>query len=901
MKRPVWWLLGSAVLALLGWFGYQYWASAQQSVARYVPDDALLILESREFQSGLSAHPGSTRQGLSIRQLPLFTAAIKRLQRVVASGLDSGRTARLLEHKTIRYSLHSVTRDVLDFIVYVPVNDNQRLVDQLQQPDPNRFRVLSRQYDGQTIYNLRDLTNQSYGFFLLHHNYLIGSPSGVLAENVARHLQHTVPAGGLTFPDSPDNLATLYVRAETLDQLVSAKSSSGSLLRAFLPETMTLQFRRSASPTHWLGFASDAVGNRQAIADLFVGQTPHRIRSGTLIPARLATLYHVGLSDSPRFGQALSRLIRSTDNQGLIERIDRLDDLLPTFYASLAGDLLLCRSEATNEATSQIVLLEATDVRTLSQALQKIAYRLGASRSGAPRAFLGHQLLPLSVSELPATLLSSLFTGFSQTWITQHGRYVVLGNSEAALQTYLTQLANKAVWTNDTRLSQLLDQTLRPAHLTTFTQLNRSGLSVTRQWPAAWQTLLGPLPFGQVENLAYQAAYGQDHVLSTVILGRTTRQADTTVLNKLLLRKRIPFNASLIASPVVVGRLAEPSAQIWAQNSARQFVLLTTAKDKIVQDTTDGPIRSNVVGVDWRNNGRLQYLFLTDRSLYVADLGNRTVQLQRIARPPGLAASLITRFSGSSQLPDVVALIAHQDGSIYGLDRRQQKLIRLFASRNNSPLLLPFQVINQGQGAAVLGLQATRWLNRWTDQGGAAGLLQSPHFPVLLDLQGDSTRFAGPALWLPAENRIATITTSGELLSLDANGQVARRKQLYRPLRGGQFRLFPATEQTGYVLLRSTDTDVAILNDQGVRQFELRNLRPADTHLQYHRLGNGVDVLAVKSGNFTTLYTLTGQRIGDRPIPSLFPVTLQYDAQLNELYVVSSIQKAVQLFTIRLQ
>jgi hypothetical protein len=897
MKRPVWWLLGSAVLAMLAWLGYQYWAGTRQSIASYVPDDAQLIVDSRELQYTFK----NAQRGLSIRQLPLFATAADRLQRVIASGLDSSGAARFLTRKNIRYSLHQVTRDALDFIFYIPVANDQLLVEQLQRPDPNRFRVLSRQYKGQTIYNLRDLTNQSYGFYLLHNNCLIGSASGVLAENVARHLQKTIHATGITLPDSPDNLATLYVRSETIDKLLADKTSSGSLLRVFLPQTMTLQFRRSASPTQWLGFASDAVGDRQAVANLFAGQTPHRIRSGNLIPSRVATLYHVGLSDSPRFGKALINLMKDTDNEYLKERIERSETLLPDFYAALAGDLLLCRSEATSEATSQIIVLEATDVRALSQAIQKIAYRLGASKAGAPRSFLGHQLLPLSTNELPATLLSNLFTGFPQTWITQHDRYVILGNSEAALQTYLTQLNSKAVWTTNNRLNQLLKQTLRPAHLTTFTQLNRSGLSVMRNWPTAWQSLLGTFPFGQVENLAYQASYGEDHILSTVVLGRTTRQADTTVLNKVLLRKRIPFNASLIASPVVVGRLADPNAQIWAQNSARQFVLLTTDKDKIVQDTTDGAIRSNVIGVDWRNNGRLQYLFLTDRSLYIADLGNRTVQLQRISRPSGLETSLITRFSGSSQLPDVVALIAHRDGSIYGLDRRQQKLIRLFSSRTPSPLLLPFQVINQGQTASVLGLQTNRMLNRWTDQGGKAGLLQTPRFPALLDPQGDSTRFAGPALWLPAEDRIATITTSGELLSLNANGLIAKRKQLYRPLRGGLFRLFPDTEQTGYVLLRYTDTDVAILDAAGTRQFELRNLRPADTHLQYHRLGNGVDMLAVKSGNFTTLYTLTGQRIGDRPIPSLFPVTLQYDAQTNELYIVSSIQKAVQLFTIRLR
>ncbi|HEX9956928.1 MAG TPA: hypothetical protein VGA96_06725, partial [Fibrella sp.] len=336
MKRPVWWLLGSAILALLGWFGYQYWAAAQQSTARFVPTDALLIVESRELQNGAASSLTNPPQGLSIRQLPLFAAAADRLQRVVATALDSGGAARFLFRKDVRYSLHPVTRNALDFIFYVPVANDQRLVEQLQQPDPNRFRVLSRQYEGLTIYNLRDLTNQSYGFFLLHNNCLIGSPSGVLAENVARHLHKTVPTAGVTFPDSPENLATLFVRAETLDQLLTdkatpAQAASRSLLRVFLPQTMTLQFRRSPSPRHWLGFASDAVGNRQAIADLFTGQLPHRIRSGNMIPARVATLYHVGLSDSPRFGKALTHLMSDTDNEGLKERVERADDLLPEF------------------------------------------------------------------------------------------------------------------------------------------------------------------------------------------------------------------------------------------------------------------------------------------------------------------------------------------------------------------------------------------------------------------------------------------------------------------------------------------------------------------------------------------------------------------------------------------
>lgn len=898
-KRIYWWLLGGALL-LLGWVGYRYVSPTPSALAACVPPDALLVIESRDLHTD-----GPPSRFVSLRQLPLFDVALSRLQRLFDAAPDSVSLRRFLVSKTVRYSLHPVSKNELDFIFYVPVSPNgtadEAFLQRFQQADPNRFRTLSRQFAGQTIYELRDLGNRIYGSYLIRDNCLIGSPSAILLENVARHLDKSFrPQSGVSFPASADNVASLYVRPDVLSSLIGTSSLTSSLLRVFVPESLTFQFRRSASPSHWLGFASDPVGNRQAVAQLFAGQTPHRLRHGELIPQQTATLYHLSLSDAARFGEAVTHLLESGGTDQLKQRLARIRPLLPAVYQSLAGDVLLCRMEANTAAAGQVLLLQATDVRRLSRAIQQIAFRLGNGTGPVrPRAFLGHQLLPLPVDELPATMLSSLFAGFSQTWITQHNGYVVLANSEETLQTYLLSLNQQTVWTRDPRLTLLITETLRPAHLTTFTRLPRAGSAFLTQWPANWQRLLGPAPFAQIDNLAYQATYSPEHILSTLVLGRSARRSDTTVLNRVLLRKRIPFNASLIASPVIVGRLSDPGAQIWAQNSARQFVLLTTEKDKLVQDTTDGPILSNVLAVDWRANGRLQYLFATNRSLYVADLGNKRVQLQRVALPDGIDPTYLALPKGRNRQPDLVALLPHRDGSIFALDRKGQRLVRLFAAPSASPLLLPFQVVDQDDRLEVVGLQANRRLNRWVMQWGKP-VAQAASFPVLI-APTDSSRFAGPGLWLPNPNRFVAITAAGELLTLNDGGQLRSRKQLYRPLRGGVFRLFPDVAQTGYLLLRTTDAEVSVLNETGERLFELRNLNPERTHVQYHRLGAGVEVLAVKSGGYTTLYNRTGERIGDRPIPSDFPVTLQYDEPTNELYIVSSVQKAVQLFSIRIQ
>ena len=106
---------------------------------------------------------------------------------------------------------------------------------------------------------------------------------------------------------------------------------------------------------------------------------------------------------------------------------------------------------------------------------------------------------------------------------------------------------------------------------------------------------------------------------------------------------------------------------------------------------------------------------------------------------------------------------------------------------------------------------------------------------------------------------------------------------------------------TNWLLLRLSDTEITVLDQQGQRRFDVRALQSGRNRVRYHRLGAGIELVSVQSGNFTTLYDLNGRILGDRPIPGDFPVTLQFDERTNELYILSSTQQTVQLFSIRLR
>lgn len=913
MNRNVWIGVGMVVLLVGGWLGYRHWRPPGRTVGSLVPPGALLVLASNRLQDTVSAR--TLRTEISLRQVPVFNEARQRLDRFLYATADTATVLRFIRGKNVRYSLHALSKNTLDLIFYVPIGpDDQSFLTRLTNPDPRQYRVLNHVFAGEKIFDLVARGNEPVGSFILTQNVLVGSVSGILIENVAKRMHQPLK---LAQPDpgsqiDADHGAGLSIRPDVLQALFS---NSGSLIRLFLPERLTLRFRPSASRSHLIGYAAGEIGNRRDVAALFAGQTPRRITHAELIPQTTATLYHIGISDAGRFGRSMSRLLESASGDFLRDRFNQIAPATGALYAALDADILLCRMESPTTTPRQVLVLSARDARQLAGAYQQVAYRAGAKAAAPLKTFLGHKILLLNVPELPASLFSSLFSGFPQSWITQHNAALIVANSEEAMQDYLQQVQRGAVWSADERQVDLLNSTFRPANFTAFVRLNRTPASVSAAWPVAWQNLLSQRDFTNetpalvnLENMAYQASYGNEKILSTVVLGRTTRRASRAVLNKVLLQKKIQLDAPLLAAPVVVGSLNDGPPLFYAQTEGGPLVLTTPEGDKIAQRTPDGPIRSNAVAVDFLDNGRLQYLFMTDRTLYVADPGSasltrKTPELLDIRLPGGLDPTFLVRPRGMRQR-NVVALAAHRDGHVYALDRQRRAFVRLMAAPRRGPLLLPFQLIPTPVGMDVLAAQPDGTLNYWRENG-----TQHPHFPTRIKRRTEEepdAKLAGPALLPPGRPDIQTITDEGQLLTLSTDGRITKRTQLFRPVRRGSFQLFPDEEQTSWLLLRTTDTEVAVLNQRGQRMFEVRALQsgpssPGRNNVRYHRLGAGVELISVQSGGFTTFYDLSGHLVGDRPIPGDFPVALQFDERTNELYILSGAGRAVQLFSIRIR
>ncbi|MRS63715.1 hypothetical protein [Larkinella terrae] len=906
-KKQLWIGIGVLALILGSYFAYRWWKAPVRSAWMLIPSDALLVMESSSLQDTISKQVKLNE--MALRTTPVFQEAVRNLEKFVWSPLDTASALQFLRDKPIWYSLHPTSKDRLNFIFYIPVSSlqDQPFVNRIQNPNADRFRVLSHPYEGTRIHELLTVQNESLGSFVVLDDYLVCSPSTILIESVIRRMQQPFTETPLQRADvslvRPGTLAGIYVRSSVLTAILSPKDEStdyqSKYIKALLPTELLSRFRQSPSHSHLIGLSTDDIGAKTALANLFDRQTPLRINCGNLIPDQTTTFFHFSLSDGPRFGKALTAFINSEDEADTREGRRKLRPLLQNeengIYKYIGNEIALLRLDAPSADRRLVMLIHSPNVDRLWDRYQLAALLTsGTDHVSNTKPFLRYRISSIDAPNLPAYLFGGLFRGFEQNWLAQVGDYLVIANGQGVLQEYLQSVDQGTVWSESFRQRDLLSQTLRPSNFTAYTRFSRAGESVAANWPQSWQFLLNhdETALDNVENLIYQSTYGRERIYSTLILGHTTRRASEAVLNRVFLQRKISLDAPLLSQPMVIGDFIGSSGAIWAVDNARQFILITPEGEKHTLGTVNGPVVSALVPVDFLTNDRLQYAFTTPSSLYIADPVNGLAKLQSIPLPEGLLPNTLMA-PRRDQNRNLILLLMHQNGSVYGYDRQKKQFVRQFAVNNSGVEgVSDFHATVRNQSLSVVSAQKEGRLFYWNENGGSVS-----GFP--LDLK---TELIGPA-WLENGNpaTLTTLTKQGELIHVGADGQIQERTQLFRPIRRGSFRLLPEVNQNGYLLLRSSDTEAAILDRKGNSLFEVRGLRPGQTTIRYHVLGSGINLISVKSGNFTSLYDLAGRPVGDRPIPGAYPVGLQFSPTRNKLFVYSTDNKAVQIWSVKLR
>jgi hypothetical protein len=191
-----------------------------------------------------------------------------------------------------------------------------------------------------------------------------------------------------------------------------------------------------------------------------------------------------------------------------------------------------------------------------------------------------------------------------------------------------------------------------------------------------------------------------------------------------------------------------------------------------------------------------------------------------------------------------------------------------------------------------------------TQQNGKIFLLKEngmvrPGFPVDI-----LTRTESPFTWSQnaanGQPELVGVSVSGELIKIGQNGKFTSRKQLLRPEPGSRFKTLFDRNSQDWIVVRSAFSKTAILTKEGQELFEIKDILP-NSVIQYHFFGVDNRFITIRSGNYTTVFDMTGKRLGDKAIPSEMPVQLTYQPGYYKLLIFSRSEKKVQVWSIKLR
>jgi len=272
---------------------------------------------------------------------------------------------------------------------------------------------------------------------------------------------------------------------------------------------------------------------------------------------------------------------------------------------------------------------------------------------------------------------------------------------------------------------------------------------------------------------------------------------------------------------------------------------------------------------------------------------NGVVTPIRVGIPSGQEIAKIIRIEGSSEGSSrFVVMDSLENLFLWDSPGKAPRAISRF--KNFTGLELPVVSLNQ-LGSRSLILTQDNGLIFLVKEDGTV----RPGFPVDM-----LTRISGAFAWSQnaqtAQTELVGVSTLGELLRTDLAGKVLERRQLYRPESSSRFSTLFDDNSLDWLLLRASDTRAAILNQEGEELFEIENIAP-NSVLQYHYFGVDNRFISISSGGYTSIFDLTGRRLGDKSIPSELPVKVSYQPAYYKIFIFARQAGKYQTWTIKIR
>lgn len=910
MKKLLFVISIVALLLVAGVFSYRYYAQKRPEIWQLVPSNAFLVYES--IVAGKSWNTLTSKPVWnSLSAIPFFDNAEKEIQYLDSISGKDGSLDKLFRNFEFVASFHVSSSSSFDVLYFLDLHNSQNLATferMVSVVEGNfAFNKTSRIYQDIEIIEIKKKGEEKKFAFLIHKDYFIGSYSPVLVEDVVRNIKKDY---GESFYDEmvdlksvsklEDDEGNVYLAYRRLAAAINIfldndkEFAFGDLVR--LAENSFLDLKITDNELLLNGTTKLPHGHPAYFLSIFTDQNPGKINIEKILPDNTAVFVGYTFTDLDRWKQNMSRYWSAT-NEKLLE--NWMDFMTENEFAVdwIDGEIGMAIMEAVEvKDPDRVLLIKAKNPEETFGNLENLATAYAEKHNDSVylEDYGDRKIVQLSATEWPKLFLGDLFGGFENSYISVYDKYIVVGNSLDGVKQFMQANEAENTWGKNVRQSLFLENTLGEANLSLMVNTDKAWNFILNLLNDEWKSLFKTYEpqIKSLDRLAFQWSNLDGNFYTSCAIGhqkvdkpRINTSRFKTLLNTYTI-------GEITTRPYLVRNHNNDRWEVMVQDKSNILYLISNEGMVLWGDSLKAPIVTDIHQIDYYKNNKLQYLFATANEIHLLDRNGHYVENFPIKLDSRVKLDHLSVVDYNNTR-EYRLMAADEGGDIYLFDKEKANLEGWRPRDLSGTLVSPGKHIRVKGGDCMIAFQKNGILNVMNRRG---NMYSGFPFDFKENVDGDLFINIGNDF---KSTSLSSITRSGEFISVNLQGDVLKREQLYKPSKECKFWLVQDALEKTYLIVRQEYNNLSFITPKGDILFEKNIIGSSELNVQYYFFSADRQLVVVNDleQEFSYIFNQSGDLINLEPIESSHPVSILYYSRDKTYHIYKCFGNNVSILT----
>lgn len=599
---------------------YQELNKQNVDAVQVIPINSALIIETEDWNKSLEKLESSTLWN-SITFSEKWTEIKKSIEEI-SRVIENNET---LEHLTNNQKLYlSIHHSTNDYYVLISTSCSDEKLRLIQMNDTLMGNFRTRQYDGVSVFELENNWNLCH-----HQNLLFMSSSPLLIEDGIRQLNNKISLlDNKSFKKVQSTKSTfagahVYINYENLSKLMSQNSKLSKSDEKWISRWANwaeLDLEISNNNFTFSGFTLVEDSSSNYLTALF-GQIEQKIEISKIAPRNTNKIIALGIEDIKSFYSNYKEFLAKHNN--LYEHNKALAvinskyniDIENTFNSIILEEMgSLSTYSSSGKIDNYIFVKSKKESEELINHINPTP-----DKSKFSEEYRGYIISKFEIENVFQKLYGHLFSTVNKNYFTWLDGYLIFANSNSSLKAFINNFLSKKVLDNDASFINFKDQIGSKCNFLYYT--NPSNSKWNESLNDEWKLYSKEENWTNISGFVYQLSSKNELFYNNVVLHYDTNLDKETQLDWI-----VNLENDIAISPQIVYNHSSKKNNVIVQDRNKNIYLIDEKGKVLWKKIIGGPILDQINQLDYYKNGKLQYIFNTEDSLYILDRLGRNVE-----------------------------------------------------------------------------------------------------------------------------------------------------------------------------------------------------------------------------------------------------------------------------------